>query len=58
MAAQESERGAVMGKLVRDRIPEIIKKDGNKLYFERKINNHFLCVRNLIIGPQQIVGRF
>ena len=28
MAAQEDERGAVMGKLVRDKIPEIIKNDG------------------------------
>ena len=28
MAAKEDERGAVMGKLVRDKIPEIIKNDG------------------------------
>lgn len=28
MATKENERGAVMGKLVRDRIPEIIKNDG------------------------------
>ena len=28
MAAKENERGAVMGKLVRDKIPEIIKNDG------------------------------
>lgn len=28
MATKESERGAIMGKLVRDRIPEIIKNDG------------------------------
>ena len=28
MATKADERGAVMGKLVRDRIPEIIKNDG------------------------------
>lgn len=28
MATKEDERGAVMGKLVRDKIPEIIKNDG------------------------------
>ena len=28
MAAKENERGALMGKLVRDKIPEIIKNDG------------------------------
>ena len=28
MAAQKDERGAIMGKLVRDKIPEIIKNDG------------------------------
>lgn len=28
MAAKDDERGAVMGKLVRDKIPEIIKNDG------------------------------
>ena len=28
MAAKEDERGVVMGKLVRDKIPEIIKNDG------------------------------
>ena len=34
MAAKENERGAVMGKLVRDRIPEIIKNDGKNPIIE------------------------
>ena len=34
MAAKEDERGAVMGKLVRDKIPEIIKNDGKNPMIE------------------------
>ena len=42
MAAKESERGAVMGKLVRDRIPEIIKKDGKTPIIEILSNEEYL----------------
>lgn len=34
MAAKEGKRGIVMGKLVRDKIPEIIKNDGKKPIIE------------------------
>lgn len=34
MAAKENKRGVTMGKLVRDRIPEIIKADGKKPIIE------------------------
>lgn len=34
MAAKENKRGVAMGKLVRDRIPEIIKADGKKPIIE------------------------
>ena len=42
MAAKESERGAVMGKLVRDRIPEIIKKDGKTPIIKILSNEDYL----------------
>ena len=42
MAAQESERGAVTGKLVRDRIPEIIKSDGKTPIIEILPNEEYL----------------
>ena len=42
MAAKEDERGAVMGKLVRDRIPEIIKNDGKKPIIEILSNEDYL----------------
>lgn len=42
MAAQENERGVVMGKLVRDRIPEIIKKDGKTPIIEILSNEEYL----------------
>lgn len=41
MAAEESERGAVMGKLVRDRIPEIIKNDGKTPIIEILSNEEY-----------------
>ena len=44
MAAQESERGAVMGKLVRDRIPEIIKSDGKTPIIEILSNEEYLVL--------------
>lgn len=42
MAAKENERGAVMGKLVRDRIPEIIKNDGKTPIIEILSNEDYL----------------
>ena len=42
MAAKESERGTVMGKLVRDRIPEIIKKEGKTPIIEILSNEEYL----------------
>lgn len=42
MAAKENERGTVMGKLVRDRIPEIIKSDGKKPIIEILSNEEYL----------------
>lgn len=42
MAAKESERCAVMGKLVRDRIPEIIKKEGRTPIIEILSNEEYL----------------
>ena len=42
MAAKENERGAVMGKLVRDRIPEIIKNDGKNPIIEILSNEDYL----------------
>ena len=42
MAAQENERGAVMGKLVRDKIPEIIKNDGKTPIIEILSNEEYL----------------
>ena len=42
MAAKENERGAVMGKLVRDKIPEIIKNDGKTPIIEILSNEDYL----------------
>ena len=42
MAAKEDERGAVMGKLVRDKIPEIIKNDGKTPIIEILSNEDYL----------------
>lgn len=42
MAAKENERGAVMGKLVRDRIPEIIRNDGKTPIIEILSNEDYL----------------
>lgn len=42
MAAKEDERGAVMGKLVRDKIPEIIKNDGKTPIIEILSNEEYL----------------
>ena len=42
MAAEENERGAVMGKLVRDRIPEIKKNDGKSPIIEILSNEKYL----------------
>ena len=42
MAAKENERGAVMGKLVRDKIPEIIKNDGKTPIIEVLSNEDYL----------------
>ena len=42
MAAKENERGVVMGKLVRDRIPEIIKNDGKNPIIEILSNEDYL----------------
>lgn len=42
MAAKEDERGAVVGKLVRDKIPEIIKNDGKTPIIEVLSNEAYL----------------
>lgn len=42
MAAKENERGVVMGKLVRDRIPEIIKNDGKMPIMEILSDEEYL----------------
>lgn len=42
MAAKEGERGAVMGKLVRDKLPEIIKNDGKTPIIEILSNEDYL----------------
>ena len=42
MAAKEDERGAVMGKLIRDKIPEIIKNDGKTPIIEILSNEDYL----------------
>ena len=42
MAAKENERGAVIGKLVRDKIPEIIKNDGKTPIIEILSNEDYL----------------
>ena len=42
MAAKKDERGAVMGKLVRDKIPEIIKNDGKTPIIEILSNEAYL----------------
>lgn len=42
MAAKKDERGAVMGKLVRDKIPEIIKNDGKTPIIEILSNEDYL----------------
>ena len=42
MATKENERGVVMGKLVRDRIPEIIKNDGKTPIIEILSNEDYL----------------
>ena len=42
MATKEDERGAVMGKLVRDKIPEIIKNDGKTPIIEILSNEDYL----------------
>ena len=42
MATQEDERGVVMGKLVRDIIPEIIKKDVKTPIIEILSNEDYL----------------
>ena len=42
MAAKENESGAVMGKLVRDKIPEIIKNDGKTPIIEILSNEDYL----------------
>ena len=42
MATLENERGEIMGKLVRDRIPEIISNDGKKPIIEILSNEEYL----------------
>ena len=42
MAAKENESGAVMGKLVRDKIPEIIKNDGKTPIIDILSNEDYL----------------
>ena len=42
MAAKKDERGAVMGKLVRGKIPEIIKNDGKNPIIEILSNEDYL----------------
>ena len=42
MAAKEDERGVVIGKLVRDKIPEIIKNDGKTPIIEILSNEDYL----------------
>lgn len=42
MAAKEDKGGTVMGKLVRDRIPEIIRNDGKTPIIEILSNDEYL----------------
>lgn len=42
MAAKENERGAIMGKLVRDRIPEIIRNAGKNPIVEILSHEEYL----------------
>lgn len=42
MAAQENERDVIMGKLVRDKITEMIRNDGKEPIFEILSNEEYL----------------
>ena len=42
MATKENERGVMMGKLVRDRIPKIIINDGKKPIVKTLIDEEYL----------------